>query len=198
LSRKRGISECHVVLDCETTGLSPYRGHRIIEIGAVLLERDTIVDVFQSLIDTGVKIPAEAQAVHGITPAMIAGQPKPEETFPRFHSFIRNSVLVAHNASFDIRFLRHEFERLGLALPQRTVCTMEMSRRVLYGLPNYRLETVYHHLFPLERMSRQTHRALDDALITARIWLKLKGLKEHVPQGNYTDYPRSERGVRKV
>jgi DNA polymerase III epsilon subunit-like protein len=82
----------HVVVDLETTGLSPRHGHRVIEIGAVAVERGAIVDEFTTLIDAGVPIPPTVQAIHGITDEMLEGQPRPEEALPRFYDFITGSV----------------------------------------------------------------------------------------------------------
>lgn len=169
------IAERHVILDLETTGLSPRQGHRIIEIGAVAVEAGAVVDEFSSLIDPGIPIPPVVQAIHGITDEMLEGEPKPEEALPRFSEFIAGSVLVAHNAAFDIRFLSHEFARLKMGLPNRHLCTLEMSRRLLRRLPDYTLETIYLHLFPEAGLHRQNHRALDDARMTAKIWLKMTG-----------------------
>ncbi|MDA8125417.1 MAG: 3'-5' exonuclease [Deltaproteobacteria bacterium] len=165
----------HVVFDTETTGLWPRRGCRLIEIGAVAVEKGVIVGEFTSLIDAGVPIPVETQAIHGISEEMLEGQPKPEELLPRFAEFIADSVLVAHNAAFDIGFLRHEFARLGMSLPHRHLCTLALSRRRLPRLPDHTLATVYQHLFPEADFLRQNHRALDDARMTAEIWLKMVG-----------------------
>ena len=163
----------HVIVDVETTGLSPRNGHRVIEIGAVAVEGGEIVGEFASLIDAGVSVPYPVQAIHGITDEMLAGQPTPEQVIPLFDRFIRESVLVAHNAAFDIRFLRHEFARLGMGIPNAHRCTLELSRRRLPRLSDHKLETVYLHLFPDEGSHRQSHRALGDARMTARIWLKM-------------------------
>jgi DNA polymerase-3 subunit epsilon len=165
----------HVVVDLETTGLSPRHGHRVIEIGAVAVENGAIGEEFSTLVDAGVPIPPQVQAIHGITDEMLEGQPPPEEVFPRFYAFIAGSVLVAHNAAFDIRFLRHEFARLKMNLPHRHLCTLEMSRLRLPRLPDHTLETIYLHLFPDADFLRQNHRALGDARMTARIWLKMEG-----------------------
>jgi DNA polymerase-3 subunit epsilon len=165
----------HVVVDLETTGLSPRQGHRVIEIGAVAVENGAVVGEFTTLIDAGVPVPPVVQAIHGITDEMLAGQPKPEEVLPLFSAFIADSVLVAHNAAFDVRFLRHEFARLGMGLPHPHLCTLELSRRRLPRLSDHTLETVYLHLFPEAGLHRQNHRALDDARMTVRIWLKLTG-----------------------
>ena len=167
--------ERHVVVDLETTGLSPRQGHRVIEIGAVAIENGAIAGEFSTLIDAGVPIPPEVQAIHGITDGMLEGRPPPAEAFPRFLEFLAGGVLVAHNAAFDIRFLRHEFARLKMTLPSRHVCTLELSRRRLPRLMDYTLETVYLHFFPDPTFLRQSHRALDDARMTAKIWMKLMG-----------------------
>jgi DNA polymerase-3 subunit epsilon len=82
---------------------------------------------------------------------------------------------VAHNAAFDIRFLRHEFARLKMGLPHRHVCTLEMRRLRFPRLPDHTLETVYLHLFHDAAFIRQNHRALDDARMTAKIWLAMEG-----------------------
>ncbi len=165
----------HVVVDLETTGLSPRQGHRIIEIGAVAVEGGAIADEFTMLVDAGVPIPLTVQAIHGITAEMLEGQPNTEEALRRFSVFMGDSPLIAHNAAFEITFLRHEFARLKMGFPNRHVCTLEMSRSRLPRLPDYTLETVYLHLFPDADFLRQSHRALNDARMTARIWIAMEG-----------------------
>jgi len=162
-----------IVFDIETTGLSPNQGHRIIELGAVRLSAGQVVDEFHSLIDAGVAIDPRAQAVHGISRAMLRGQPQPEQVIPGFRSFIGTVRLVAHNAPFDTRFLRAEFAQFGHGLPNCIECTLKLSRRILV-LPNYRLDTVYRHLGGKVDGAMQRHRALDDAKMAAFVWLKLQ------------------------
>jgi DNA polymerase-3 subunit epsilon len=164
-----------VVLDLETTGFSPFRGDRVIEIGAVAIISGEIVAEFQSLIRAPRAIPWQASQVHGITDAMLAGQPLPEEVYPAFCDFIGRSSLVAHNARFDLAFLQYEFGLLGLALNNRRLCTLEMARRRLPHLPNHRLETVARHLLGPIPAETCLHRALDDARLTARVWMELEG-----------------------
>jgi len=162
-----------VVFDVETTGLTPSAGHRVIEIGAVCLENSVCTCEFHSLIDPGCKVPAAAQRVHGICDAMLCGQPGPSAVFPDFHRFIEGAVLVAHNARFDISFLRHEFSKQRLPLLNGIRCTLELSRRCLPDLPNYRLQTVARHLLGGLPLQGQLHRALDDARLAARVWVAL-------------------------
>jgi DNA polymerase III epsilon subunit len=167
-------SHRHVVLDVETTGLSLRYGHRVIEVGAIAVEGGKPVGEFTTLINPGVTIPREASKIHGITISMLSGQPMPEEILPRVSEFIQDSVLVAHHAVFDISFLRREFERIKLGFPHHYVCTLEMSKRCFPHLANYKLETVYRHIFGNYPEGGQTHRALADARMTAAIWLAMK------------------------
>jgi DNA polymerase-3 subunit epsilon len=162
-----------VAFDVETTGLSPHRGHRVIEIGAVRIVNGAFAEEFNSLIDCGGSISMSAQRIHGITPTMLHGQPPPAVAFAAFRDFIGQAPLVAHNASFDMSFLRHEFGRLGWPLPNRFLCTLEACRRRLRVLPDYRLETVARHLFGQLPAGSRQHRAIDDARLVARVWVAL-------------------------
>src|SRR3990170_3406395 len=101
---------------------------------------------FSTLIQAPVEIPFYASQINGITDEMLIGQPTPAEVFPALDAFIRDSILVAHNAQFDLGFLRYEFERLRISLPNRHICTLEMSRNRFPHLRNHKLETVYRHL----------------------------------------------------
>ncbi len=160
-----------VAFDVETTGLSASRGDRIIEIGAVALEGGKIIDEFHSLINVRKRISMQAQYIHGITGEMLKGRPGPDRIFPEFRAFAGKSTLIAHNAGFDLSFLRHEYGRIGLGFHNKHICTLELSRRSIPRLRNHRLETVYRHLFG--KSKKQLHRALDDARMVAKIWLEL-------------------------
>lgn len=162
-----------IALDVETTGLSPRRGHRIIEIGAVAIEGGKLAGEFSSLIDAGRKIPLQVQRIHGITDEMLMNQPKPGEVISRLRDFLGDSIIVAHNARFDMEFLRHEFSRLSLKVNNNSACTLKMSRKLYPQLPNHRLDTVYKYLFGKIEAGIQRHRALDDAKMVARIWMEM-------------------------
>ena len=156
-----------VAFDLETTGLSPLKGHRVIEIGAVRITNDQPGEVFHSLIDAGRPLLKRAFRINGINDAMLRGGPSPGEAFRDFRNFCGNATLVAHNAPFDKLFLQYEYSRFGWGLRNRVVCTLQMSRQRLPDLPNYRLETVGKHLLGETALeNRKTHRALDDARLT--------------------------------
>ena len=163
----------YIALDVETTGFSPQNGDRVIEIGAVAIKNHGIVDEFSSLIDVDKMIPWQVQQVHGITNEMLGGEPKPDEVWSEFYEFITGSILVAHNASFDIGFLRHEFALLGMSLNNRSLCTLKMSRKLYPHLPNHKLETVSRYLLGKSCEQMQMHRALDDAKLAGMIWLEM-------------------------
>ncbi len=164
-----------VVFDLETTGLRPEKWHRIIEIGAVrLIDRD-VMDEFSSLVRPDRTVPRTAAGIHGLTDRDLSAAPPPEEVFPRFAAFIKRSTLVAHNAAFDVPFLRKEFSRFNLRFGNPVVCTLKMARRLLPDLPDYRLETVARRVIGSLPEETRLHRALDDARLAAGIWLKLCG-----------------------
>ena len=130
---------------------------------------------FHSLIDPGCALDPRAVAVHGITPEILRGNPGPDEVFSVFREFVGNAALIAHNARFDISFLRAEFKRLGFKMTNKVHCTMNLSRRRHPRLPDHRLNTVYRHLCGEVGEATRRHRALDDARLTTEVWLALEG-----------------------
>jgi DNA polymerase III epsilon subunit family exonuclease len=160
-----------VVFDVETTGTSIKSGDRVIEIGAVAVEGKTIVDEFHSLIDTSQPINPFAFRVHGITKEMLDGQPTANKVIPKFKKFIKNSILVAHNASFDMRFMQNEFSRHNLKLNNMCLCTLKLGRAFYPEIEAHDLLTLYREFYfkPPGRL----HRALEDARATAKIWIKM-------------------------
>ncbi len=165
-----------VVVDLETTGGSPTQC-AITEIGAVKVRGGEVLGEFHTLVDPGVAIPPFIAVLTGITDAMVAGAPSPAQAVPSFVEFARGAVLVAHNAGFDVGFLRTACERLGVAWPDPPVLdTVRLARQVLSRdeAPNVKLAT----LARLFRASVQPeHRALADARATVDV---LHGLLERV------------------
>ncbi len=149
------------------------RRDRVIEIGAVAGKGGRIIEEFHRLIDPGRPVPRQAQRIHHISDAMLRGQPPAREVFPELHRFLGASLLVAHNARFDLAFLRSELARLGLGLSNPHRCTLQLSRRAWPQLPNHRLETVAGTCSAKRAAGEGLHRALADARLTARVWLAL-------------------------
>ncbi|MDY0291414.1 MAG: 3'-5' exonuclease [Desulfuromonadaceae bacterium] len=161
-----------VVLDVETTGISVAKGERVIEIGAVRVVEGKLGERFSSLVATSRPISPGALAIHKITPAMLAGQPTPEEVFRDFASFIGGDILVGHNVGFDMRFLAAEFARLGQRLTNSSYCTLKLSRLCYPQLRSHKLEILGRYLFGALPEVRH-HRALDDAELAARVMLRI-------------------------
>lgn len=160
-----------VVFDFETTGLSPDMGDRSIEIGAVLIEGGKITDRFQQLMNPGMRIPLFIENLTGITNAMIKESRRNAEVMSDFYDFIGGHNLVAHNASFDERFLRAEFRRIKKYCSSGIACSLLAARRIFQHAPNHQLATLaqYKNL-PSEGIY---HRALADAEVTAHLWISL-------------------------
>ena len=161
-----------VVFDFETTGLNPDCGARVIEVGAVKLERGEIAARFQSLVHPGRPVSRFISELTGITNQMLKGAPKAAEVFPRFLDFVGDAPLVAHNARFDLRFLRAELRRLGLACDNPHACSLLAGRRLLPDAPRHSLSILAEHCgVTPDGPDGRLHRALADAEAAAKIWL---------------------------
>jgi DNA polymerase III epsilon subunit family exonuclease len=165
------------VIDVETTGLSPRNGDRVVEIGVVRLDADgTITDVFDTLVNPERRV--EATGIHGISDAMVKGAPTFRDILPRLCSLIDGTVLTAHNASFDLGFLREEFRRSGTVFPALTpVCTLILARKHLPGLTSRSLGACRRYL---EIPDGGAHSALADARAAAVLLLHI--IRNHNPE----------------
>lgn len=169
-----------VVVDLETTGASPSIGAGITEIGAVKVRGGEIIGEFQTLVNPGGTIPAFITVLTGITDAMVLEAPSIEEAFPTFLEFMgseNETILVAHNAPFDVGFLKASAAHQNYSWPQyRVVDTARLARQVLLRdeVPNCKLGTLA--LF-FNTQTSPTHRALDDARATVDV---LHGLLERL------------------
>ncbi|WP_434928904.1 3'-5' exonuclease [Shewanella sp. HL-SH8] len=158
-----------IVLDFETTGLSPDNGDRAIEIGAVKIVDGVIIDTFQSLINPGRRVNAFIEQYTGITNAMLRDAPSCQVVMDKFADFIGDFNLVAHNASFDKKFLDAEFALCKRRYSGQFACSLLLSRRISQQAPNHKLATlVEYHQLPTDGLF---HRALADATMTAHLWL---------------------------
>jgi DNA polymerase III subunit epsilon len=155
-------------VDLETTGGAPPQS-RITEIGAVKYRGGERLGEFRSLVDPGLSIPRFITYLTGIDDIMVLGAPKVEAALPSLTEFLRGTVFVAHNASFDFRFLNHDLKRLGYdRIPGPPVCTARLARRVLSGddVPNLRLATLAQFF---RTAAQPCHRALEDAEACAEV-----------------------------
>lgn len=161
-----------VVLDLETSGLSPW-GAEILEIGAVRLRGDEVLGEFQAILKPAGPVPPEILTLTGLTAAELAGGEEPGEVLGRFREFLGAAGVIAHNADFDAGFLRHHFRLLGLPpLKQPILDTLAVGRVLLPELKRHRLEDLGKALrVPLQ----EHHRALSDARTAAGIWRNLLG-----------------------
>ncbi len=164
----------YVVLDIETTGLDVDRSE-IIEIGAVKIVNSEIVDEFHTLIKPKKPLPEMTKKITGITDEMLHDKPYIEDVLPEFYEYVRNSIIVAHNANFDYRFIRSWFKKiLNVDFKNPYIDTLSLSRALL-TMSSYSLDKV---ASKLKLGSFTHHRALEDAKITSMIFLKfLKRLK---------------------
>jgi len=171
VKRRKTNADTVIVLDFETTGLSPDHGDRAIEIGAVKLEKGEIIDRYQRLMNPGIRISGFIENYTGITNAMLKKAPPCEEVMDEFSEFIADTNLVAHNASFDQRFLDAECHRIRRSYKGEFVCSMLAARRVYPDAPNHKLGTLVE--FKKLPNDGTFHRALADAEMTAYLWLSM-------------------------
>lgn len=164
--------ETVVVIDFETTGLSPDKGARATEVAAVRLVDDEIVEQFQSLINPGIPIPPFIESLTGISNTMVQTAPAASAVMPKLAAFISSAPLVAHNARFDHAFLQAEYARSNLPEEIHFACTMKLAMRIYPRAPSYKLGA----LLEYADVSHQGrfHRALSDAMAAARLWLQIK------------------------
>lgn len=160
-----------VVLDFETTGLSPGVGDRAIEIGAVRIEAGEVTARFQELMNPGQRVSAFIESYTGITNAMLSNARPCGEVMLDFAEFIGGHNLVAHNASFDRRFLDAELERISMGYSGKFSCSMLAARRIFQQAPDHKLGTLIDYMnIPVEGAF---HRALYDSEMTAKLWLAM-------------------------
>lgn len=158
-----------VVFDLETTGLDP-EVDRIIEVGAIKLVDFEPVAEFSSLVYTDVELTDDIIKLTGISPDMLVGQPTIDAVLPKFLEFIEGSILVAHNAEFDLSMIGAACSRLGIDLEWPCFCTLKMARELLPDLENKKLDTLAAH-YGLTFEAR--HRAIGDIKVTTGVLANL-------------------------
>jgi DNA polymerase-3 subunit epsilon len=169
----------YTVFDTETTGLEPSKGDEIIQIGAARIVNNRLLrqETFNQLVDPEIPLKPESIPIHGITEDMVRGQPNIDAVLPAFHAFCEDTVLIAHNAAFDMRFLQLKEERTGIRFTQPVLDTLLLSAVVHPNQESHKLDVI------LERLGitiGTRHNALEDALATGEVFLKLVKLLEEM------------------
>jgi len=172
-----------IVLDFETTGLSPNQGDRAIEIGAVHIQNGEIVDTFQQLMNPGFRVSGFIEGYTGITNRMLQSAAPCDEVMDQFCDFIGDHNLVAHNASFDQRFLDAELNLINRQYSGKFACSMLIARRLVQESPTHKLGDLVRFL-QLEN-DGVFHRALADSEMTVNLWLYM--INKLMDQHNITD-----------
>ncbi len=171
-----------VVFDLETTGLNstPATGNmdRIIEIGAYKIKNGLIKESFSTFVNPEKILSEEIVKLTGITQEMVKDAPKYEDVMPDFYKFCQGSILVGHNiAGFDFKFVEYYCAKCGYTLERKIMDTIPLAQSQLY-LANYKLNTIADYF----KIVFNHHRAVDDALVTAQIFIELIKLKKSLPR----------------
>lgn len=168
-----------VVFDTETTGLTPRNGDEIVQIAGVRVVNRRILtgEAFDTLVNPGGPIPPASTKVHGISAAMVQGAPDIAEAGRQFHNYCEDAVLVAHNAPFDMAFLRLKENQIGRAFDHPTLCTVLLSAALFDHTGQHTLDALAER-FGITIPPEHRHTALGDALATAKVFLHMLDIME--------------------
>ncbi len=172
LDDRRLTELTYTVFDTETTGLEPSAGDEIIQIGATRIVNGRLLrsECIDQIIDPRRPLRPEGIPIHGITEEMVAGQPTIDQVLPTFHAFSEDTVLVAHNAAFDMRFLQLKEEATGICFRQPVLDTLLLSAVIHPNQESHKLEAICARL-GINVIGR--HTALGDAIVTGEVFLKM-------------------------
>ncbi|MCL4184202.1 MAG: DNA polymerase III subunit epsilon [Burkholderiaceae bacterium] len=172
LDERRLTELTYTVFDTETTGLDPSGGDEIIQIGAARIVNGRLLrtECIDQLIDPRRRIRPESIPIHGITEEMLRGQPAIGQVLPTFHAFCEDTVLVAHNAAFDMRFLQMKEAATGVVFRQPVLDTLLLSAVIHPNQASHRLEAIAERL-GINVIGR--HTALGDAIVTGEVFLRM-------------------------
>ncbi|NJN45236.1 MAG: hypothetical protein HC808_00590 [Candidatus Competibacteraceae bacterium] len=162
----------YVVFDTETTGLKPTGSDEIIQIAAVRVTKGRVLsgETFDSLVNPGRSIPKDSIRFHGITEAMVKDQPPITQVLPQFHTFVGDAVLVAHNAAFDMKFLKLKEAQCGIQFQNPVIDSLLLSLLIEGEAEDHSLDGICERLnITLEHR----HSALGDAIATAHVLVNL-------------------------
>ncbi|SCH38870.1 MULTISPECIES: 3'-5' exonuclease [unclassified Romboutsia] len=164
--------EEYVVVDLETTGLDPYKGCEIIEIGITEIINNEIVRNYSRFVKPKKEIPNFITEITNISNEMVENEECIEYVLPRFRKYIGDRTIIAHNAKFDLKFLNYYLKQLNLDPIENHICTLELLKNnKSYKGKNKKLETACEY-YNIE--NKNAHRAYSDTLATAKLFLKIK------------------------
>jgi DNA polymerase-3 subunit epsilon len=165
------MKEEYIVVDLETTGLDPYKGCEIIEIGVTEIIDGEIVRNYSRFVKPKGIIPSFITDITNITNEMVEHEDTIEEVLPRFRKYIGDRTIIAHNAKFDLKFLNYYLKELNLEPIEKHICTLELLKQNKeYNGKNKKLETACEY-YGIE--NKNAHRADSDTLATANLFLIL-------------------------
>lgn len=165
------MNKDYVVVDLETTGLDPYKGCEIIEIGVTEINNNEIGRNYSRLIKPNGIIPSLITEITNISNEMVENEKSLEEVLPKFRQYIGDKTIIAHNAKFDLKFLNYYLNKMGLEPINNYICTLELLKQNKeYKGKNKKLETACEY-YNIE--NKNAHRADSDTLATAKLFLIL-------------------------
>ncbi|WP_230397693.1 3'-5' exonuclease [Novisyntrophococcus fermenticellae] len=165
------MMQTYVALDLETTGLQP-KTDRILEIGALKVVNDEIVDTYRTFVNPRMKIPDSIRQLTGITQEMVEGQPYQEEAVSNILDFCGDLPLLGHNILFDYSFLKHQAANLRREFEKKACDTLHIARKAFPGLPSRSLTSMCSY-YAIDRT--RAHRAYDDAWASMKLYEYLWG-----------------------
>jgi DNA polymerase-3 subunit epsilon len=187
-----------ITFDTETTGIDPNAGHRVIEIGCVeLIDKIRTGNVYHAYINPQRDVPKSSTDVHGLTMGFLSDKPVFSKVAQDFLDFIKDDRLVIHNAAFDLKFINHEFSKLGIAPVEfeRATDTLNMAREKFPGA-KASLDALCNR-FGIDLSKREKHGALLDAELLADVYLELVGGAQGTMQLDENEMKYEEKTVRR-
>ena len=171
-----------ITIDIETSGLSPQRGGRIIEVGAAKVVDNKIVGKYSQLINPNQKLYKKTIELTGITNEMVENMPTYHNVLPKLHEMIKDNVLIMHNKNFDWdRFLKPYFLKLGIIPQNQVIDTLKLSKILYPQEKKHSLDVICQRL---DIKNINHHRSLSDAITTAGIFLKFKEKLKSIPESS--------------
>ncbi|MGX7589447.1 3'-5' exonuclease [Candidatus Vidania fulgoroideorum] len=167
----------YIILDTETTGLNPKKGDRIIELAMIKVSNNKIKDIFHSYFKVDKKISKKSKKIHGIDEKKLKNKKSFKYKINKINNFIKNNILVSHNSKFDLKFLKNEYELIGIKRKFISIDTLKIFRKIYPGKKNTLIKIC-------ERLKikiyKKMHSAINDAKILTKIFFFLKNPQKKI------------------